>query len=111
MSRLLLLASLLLMSAEAFSLECHGTEPFWAAQVSNEKIELSYPDETGSSFTVTRVESPFGVSGEYMSVYSDARGPLAVVTARECNNGMSDEIFPREVLIFTGTGTLVGCCE
>lgn len=111
MKSVFLFLSGMLMSASAFALECHGTEPFWGAWVTDEKVEFSFTDEKVSVFPVTKVEAAMGMSVDYMSIYSDARGPLAVVTTRECNNGMSDEIFPKEVLIFTGRGVLSGCCE
>ncbi len=102
----------LTFSSSAFALNCHGTEPFWGATVSSTEITLEDPVlENKKVSVVQKVEAASGFTAEYMSIYSDNRGPLAIVMTRECNNGMSDDIFPKEIILFTDSGVLSGCCE
>ncbi len=100
-----------LLTSNAQALNCSGTEPFWGATVSDDKIVLEGPGyETPYSIAVTGVTSAIGISADFLKVYSNDNGQVAVVTGNKCTDGMSDFEFPNEIILFTGSGTLYGCC-
>ena len=96
--------------SQAKTLTCHGAEPFWGATLSDTSIELDLTGEI-SSHPIEKVSPAAGFAPSFVSVYSDARGPVAVTITRKCDNGMSEEIFAKEIVIFTGLTTLYGCCD
>ncbi len=100
-----------LFSLNALAIDCHGTEPFWAAEVADDKVVLEGPGyEPALTLPVTNVSGAAGYTASFLQVFSNNNGQVAMVTSNECNNGMSDHIFPNEVYIFTGSTTLYGCC-
>lgn len=103
---------LLSLNSKSYAMDCHGTEPFWGAKVTTQKILVDSYDEK-TEFQVASVSAPMGMLNEdegLVRIYSDERGPLATVISHECNDGMSDNIYPKEILIFTSEGTRYGCC-
>ncbi|NCN41272.1 hypothetical protein GW916_08480 [bacterium] len=108
----LLIASLTLLvtSASSYALSCHGTEPFWSAEISENNLSFDQFTYPSVSYDVTKVSPANGFSSDYIQVYSDDRGPLAVVKSDKCSDGMNDADFPKEIIIFTGSGTYFGCC-
>ena len=98
-------------STNAFAMSCAGTEPFWGAEISSDKIVLEGPGyETPLALPVTSVSGAWGFTADFLKVYSNDNGQVAVMTSNKCSDSMSDFEFPNEIIIFTGTGTLYGCC-
>jgi len=93
----------------AFALDCFGTEPFWSAEVSTEIISLEI-DRSQSAFQVTHISGARGYTEDFVKIFSNSQGPVAVIKAANCNDGMSDNEFEKEILLFTPAGTLYGCC-
>ncbi len=110
MKRLLLVTFGLIMSSPALAIECHGTEPFWGALVNENKISLKSIAEDMKHFDVTKTYGAAGHTEEFIKIYADERGPLAVIKANKCDNGMSEDIFPKQIVLFSGSQTLYGCC-
>ncbi|MCO5144448.1 MAG: hypothetical protein M9962_15320 [Oligoflexia bacterium] len=108
----LLVSIFMSANAMAANFSCHGTEPFWGAKVSSETIELNGPDyENPAKIVVTSVSGASGMVDSFLRVYSNKNGPIAIITSNKCDNGMSDETFPHEIILFTDSETLYGCCE
>ncbi len=98
-------------STAAFAVNCAGTEPFWGAQILTDKIVLEGPGyEVPMALPVTSVSGASGLTADFLKVYSNDNGQVAVITSNKCTDGMSDYEFPNEIIIFTGTETLYGCC-
>ncbi len=87
MKKLILIAAALI-SVNSMALSCHGTEPFWSAQINEESVTFEF-------------------AGEEAEVLSSDSVSLNDV---ECNNGMSDFMYPFEVVIKVGHGSVYGCC-
>ncbi len=112
MNKLISLAfavSALFLCQNSFALDCHGTEPFFKAQVSSSLFTLEN-DGVKDSQPITKVSTAVGTQESFLQVFSNDAGPVAVVKSAECNNGMSDEIFPKEVIIFSKGNVFYGCC-
>ncbi|MES2768341.1 MAG: hypothetical protein V4596_04280 [Bdellovibrionota bacterium] len=101
-----------LISQNSFALECHGTEPFWGATLTEDNLSLQTVDIEGVTETkITKVAGAAGMVEEFLQVYSNEDGPVAVVRKTDsCSNGMSDETFPQEIIILSGDTNLYGCC-
>ena len=100
-----------LFSGQAMALSCHGTEPFWGAEISPEKVIFIDPIlESEKTIDLVSKEAPAGFSDSFMQIYTNANGPVAVVTSNKCSDGMSDFVYPNELILFTDNGTLYGCC-
>lgn len=93
-------------------LACFGTEPFWDLSLSDSSGEFKgvSPGEK-ANYKVVKVGTAFGTSPEYMRVFHDNRGPFAVVTLKECSDGMSENVHSHEVKLFTSQGSYTGCCN
>ena len=96
-------------------LNCGGTEPFWDIAITDEKIVfgMGFPTEEGTSEMISKVSTAHGMPNtpdSFLRVYSNFRGPVATVISQKCNDGMSDFIYPKEVILYTPFGTLYGCC-
>lgn len=91
-------------------LSCLGTEPFWSAIL--DETKATFEGVTNKyTYQVKKVEPPIGMHSDYMKVYHDARGPLAVVKKGDCIDYMSDKTHEFEVTIFTTEGAFRGCCN
>ncbi|MBL6991407.1 MAG: hypothetical protein ISR65_16610 [Bacteriovoracaceae bacterium] len=93
------------------ALDCFGTEPFWGAKVSDSSVELNMMDNKISTFPILKTLAAAGMTSKFLKVYSDNRGPVATVISQKCNDGMSDIVHPKEVVIYTPTAVLYGCCR
>lgn len=112
MKKILLGSMLLAFSAHSFAIGCHGTEPFWTVEISEEKMNLATVT-TEDSTIVTNVTAPAGMPNTndgYVRIFSNSRGPVATLISNKCNDGMSPFIYPKSIIIFTPTGSLYGCC-
>ena len=98
-----------LFSTQALAFNCHGTEPFWGAEVTDSMVTLEAVDKPEKqTYQIKNVEAAIGTPN--VTAYSDSRGPVAVVKQASCSDGMSDDEFGQEVMIFTTDGVLYGCC-
>ena len=106
-------------ASDAPELFCHGTEPFWNATVNSAEIKVNGSGfEPGISFAVSRTEDAVGYQTGFLTTYfsekdleTGASTPLAVLTTNKCNDGMQDEIFPHEIILFAANRVYYGCCR
>lgn len=111
MKILLSILACLSVSSQAFAISCHGTEPFWGAEITDKEVVLDYPgDEKVPELLVDEVGAAAGYVSDYIKVYKNQGNPVAVVLGNKCSDGMSDFTYPQEVMIFNGSTTLYGCC-
>lgn len=97
-------------SAFADELACHGTEPFWGAKITDTAVIVDDFESTSTQAIASRTGA-VGMQPDFVFVVKTKNQSLSVVTG-ECNNGMSDEIFPYHVVFDRGDGTVFyGCCE
>ena len=111
MKYLMALLAFPLMSQSALALNCFGTEPFWGAEISEHKLTLrEMGEEATISIPLTSTSGVAGYTEDFVRIYANMNGPVAVVTSTPCNDGMSDYIYPQQIVLFTGAYNLYGCC-
>jgi len=98
--------------ADEPELHCFGTEPFWVASVHQEKIIFTILGQE-SMVIAGELLTPDGVSPQYAQNFASDTLVLTTINA-QCNDGMSDKLYPRIGLIQFITDKrigLVGCCQ
>jgi len=103
---------------------CTGTEPFWKLEIRDNGVVLQDGNKvTGQSKLTLKSVKPrlaAGASPESVMVFEaggsekSARPVTIVVQKREeskCSNGLSDPIYPYDVIVVTQRAVFVGCCE
>ncbi|MBO9499940.1 MAG: hypothetical protein J7483_10835 [Novosphingobium sp.] len=84
-----------------------GTEPFWGGQVSGGTLTYSTPENPdGAKIAVERFAGRGGLS--FTGTFEDADFEM-MVTPLECNDGMSDRIYPFTVTLKMGDDLRNGC--
>ena len=102
--------------AAGMNLTCVGTEPFWQIDISsNKEMRLMIPGMKDEDFTITQSTSAAGTSGDFAFQLSgkNAQSDLLKlnIIKGECNDGMSDRIYPFNVLVEHQNRILYGCCK
>jgi uncharacterized membrane protein len=103
---------------------CTGTEPFWKLEIRDKGVVLQDGNKlTGQSKLTLKSVTPRLAAGaapdsvmvfEAASSEKSARPVTIVVQKREeskCSNGLSDPIYPYDVIVVTQRVVFVGCCE
>lgn len=118
--KILIFVSLILFSTLglATELKCVGTEPFWGASIDieNQKLFLSAP-MTNEVQTSLNIQGAIGYSKESAFMGTSEGFIVSVVRTDSCSDGMSDQIYPFQVLISTKSESgqwqapLFGCCK
>ena len=86
-----------------------GTEPFWGARIEGKTLTYSTPEDIdGQAISVTRFAGRGGLSfsGELNGQVLDL-----AVTPGECNDGMSDRVYPFTATLRIGERDLQGCAH
>lgn len=97
--------------AQAETINCHGTEPFWGAIITSDKLSLEgVTDEENVSIDITGVSAAAGYSTDFVKAFSNMNGPVATVISKTCDDSMSDFDYPQQVVIYLGSKVLYGCC-
>ena len=104
-------------------LVCTGTEPFWKLEISDRGVVLQDGNKvSGQSKLTLKSVKPRPAEGappDAVMVYEaggsekNARPMTIVVQKREeskCSNGMSDPIYPYDVIVVTQRVVFMGCC-
>ena len=87
----------------------NGTEPFWGARIANGTLNYSTPENIdGQEIAVTRFAGRGGLS---FSGELDGEALDLAVTPGECNDGMSDRIYPFTATMQIGSRQLMGCAH
>jgi uncharacterized membrane protein len=84
-----------------------GTEPFWAGEVSRNRVTYTTPDDPkGASVSVERFAGRNGVSFS-----GSLRGQdfVMAISPGRCSDGMSDRIYPFHVVLRALGETREGC--
>ena len=94
-------------------LRCIGTEPFWSLALG--EAEMAYDDIEGNEivFASPPAETTANRIDRWIRTGISRSGGVAtiVLLRQECSDGMSDNVFPLEVIVMgTGPRTLQGCC-
>lgn len=105
-----LVVALFSMHASA-SFRCIGTEPFWNATLTEEVVNVNTMEGVQYHNQISEVSGAAGYVASYIQVFSNLRGPVAVVKQAKCSDGMSDKEYDYEAIIFTDLVTLYGCCR
>lgn len=109
-----LLALLSTASAFAGEYKCFGTEPFWSVDISiSEKGITGDFDVFGletKKITFNKEINAEGYNPNFIKVLvgDDAQ---ANIIANKCNDGMSDTVYPYEIILRDGDAVLYGCCN
>ena len=109
--------------AQAENFICSGTEPFWQLKIDDKTILLQDGNKlSGQSKLTLKSVKPRPAAGappSAVQVYEantserDAKPVLIVMQRREetkCSNGMSDPIYPYDVIVVTPRVVFMGCC-
>lgn len=110
--------------AGATDFTCTGTEPFWKLEIRDKGVVLQDGNKVSgqSKLSLKSVKPRLaeGAPPDTVMVFEaggserNARPMTIVVQKREetkCSNGMSDPIFPYDVIVVTQRAVFVGCCE
>ncbi len=99
------------------TLDCGGTEPFWGIKVDqNGFVKYSSPDMENPKFfsKSTKISAAgTGANFAYQLIATNMKNESIKlnITTAECNDGMSDEIYPQTVLVEDNGAILYGCCK
>jgi len=110
-------------TAHADKLTCTGTEPFWQLTIDDNNILLQDGNKvTGQSkMTLKSVKprpaagAPPGAVQVYEATTSGRNGAAMTIVLQKreeskCSNGMSDPIYPYDVIVVTPRVVFMGCC-
>ena len=110
--------------AQADNFTCTGTEPFWQLTINDKTILLQDGNKvTGQSKLTLKSVKPRPAAGaapnavqvfEAATSEHNAKAVTIVVQKREetkCSNGMSDPIYPYDVIVVTPNVVFMGCCQ
>lgn len=96
---------------------CGGTEPFWGLSIRDEQAVLSGIEPDEQSFAITFKGGPVGFQpgGGTLIARLGAARLVATVGQRQCDDGMSDQVYGLSVDVLTespsGYTVLSGCCQ
>lgn len=98
-------------------LSCFGTEPFWGLST-NASGALSISDpmsDTNKTYSKTTLKNAAGTADGF-AFQIEARDSLdnvlkLNVVRSECNDGMSDNIYPYTAMVDVDGSILFGCCK
>jgi uncharacterized membrane protein len=110
--------------AGAADFTCTGTEPFWKLEIRDKGVVLQDGNKVSGqsklSLKSVKPRAAEGVPPDTVMVFEaggnerNAKPMTIVVQKREetkCSNGMSDPIFPYDVIVVTQRVVFIGCCE
>ncbi len=118
---LLLLVSLPWVASEAnaYRLQCSGTEPFWGIQVEDQHVTVQLEGEKNVRYFGVRTRESAGMAAGYSFKIEASRGrgakrvSLAVLrdSRDQCSDGMSEREYPYHVQADVDGMLLSGCCS
>ena len=86
-----------------------GTEPFWAVYIINNDKIVYHPAE-GPDISVPYVAptATDSITSKYSSANDSVTMELSVIK-KDCNNGMSDQVYPCQVTLLINAASFKGC--
>lgn len=91
---------------------CGGTEPFWNMKLEGDKITFNamMEDQYSTTRDVLARTDAAGMSADFAFVVK-ARNMNATIITGECNDGMSDIVYSKHIVLTFGETVLYGCCN
>jgi uncharacterized membrane protein len=110
---------LLATEANAYRLQCSGTEPFWGIQVEEKSIAVNLGVDKSVRYFGLKTRESAGMSAGYSFKIEASRGrgaqrvSLAILrdSADQCSDGMSDRAYPYHIQADVDGMLLTGCCS
>ena len=85
-----------------------GTEPFWGARIEGRCVTYSTPeDQTGTRIWARFNPGPDG--GVWIGTFQGEPFKLITRLKPDCSDGMSDRVYPQEVMLTVGGEERRGC--
>ncbi|MBC7540047.1 MAG: hypothetical protein H7281_14585 [Bacteriovorax sp.] len=106
----------LVHASEVPQLQCLGTEPFWGITTdANGTLSMSDPmSDSKRDYSKATVKSAQGTTADFafqIEATNEASNTLKLnVVKAECNDGMSENIYPYTALVDVDDRILFGCC-
>lgn len=90
---------------------CFGTEPFWGLKMNSKEIAFDIAGE--NSPKIEKIVSKTSAQGmvETFAFAVKTQNSTATIITGECNDGMSDNIYPLHIFYTTGKSAFYGCCR
>jgi uncharacterized membrane protein len=110
------LASLVILfnisNINANELSCSGTEPFWNADVNSNSVTFNLVgDDSVKVSNIKSITNAAGMSDGYAFVIEADKNISLSILKGECNDGMSDNIYPFHVILKDSKNVFYGCCN
>ncbi|MDO9181993.1 MAG: hypothetical protein Q7U04_06275 [Bacteriovorax sp.] len=109
--------STLALASNIPQLQCFGTEPFWGIKTKSIG-SLSFDDPRAQSpkiYSKLTMKNAEGTTGDFafqIIALDNANNKLELnIVKSECNDGMSDEVYPYNALVEFEGHILYGCCK
>jgi uncharacterized membrane protein len=88
-----------------------GTEPFWSAEISKDKLVLTTPENVQTGGVTVPVTRADGAENALFTAAIDGQVLQILVTPGACSDGMSDNTYPWTVERTFGEDSVSGCAE
>ena len=101
------------------SLQCGGTEPFWALTITAKAMWLMTPaDDTRINLVLVRPRGAMARQVDLVRVYqtrrTDRKGAATLIVTRNensCSDGMSEKRYAYDAVYFDAEQVFQGCCS
>jgi uncharacterized membrane protein len=104
--------SSLIHASDVPQLQCLGTEPFWGITTdANGTLSMSDPKRDYSKTTLKSAQGTIADFAFQIEATNQTSNTLKLnIVKAECNDGMSDNIYPYTALVDVDGRILFGCC-
>lgn len=91
---------------------CFGTEPFWDLKIEDDKVIFNgiFNDETTKTEEIISKTQASGTNLDFAFVVKTTTTSSSVIT-RDCSDGMSENVYSKEIVFSSGDQVLYGCCN
>ena len=101
------------ISAQAKTLSCSGTEPFWGATIDTEtgKTKIGDANHPNGTSIDTTIRAAAGATADYAFIAEGKFVTYAVVGNDTCSDGMSEQKYSHSIMVIGySKEPFVGCC-
>ena len=99
------------MSFLPAAIRAFGTEPFWSADISKDKLTYTTPENLEGGGVTSPVVRADGAESVMFTATINGQVLQILVTPGSCSDGMSDNTYPWTVERTLGEDTVSGCAE
>ena len=99
----------IICTANASSYQCFGTEPFWSLESYQSSFTFELMGERKQQYHYDQAVAPQGMQKDFISIFIKKDTPLAIIQQSTCNDGMSDNTYTHQVILFLDQN-YYGCC-